>query len=324
VNSQNLIHPAVAGHATTPNLRSILASDWGLMLVGAVFSFLLASILMSGTPAGLIPDLSTPFSYSGDSLFHAWMAQRVDEGWVFDNARSGYPFGSSFLDFPGSDGGSHLIIKLLAIVGGGWVAAVNLFFLLGFPVCFIATYVTSRAFGLNRSFAMAAGLLYTFTPFHFLRLQHLFYTWYFVAPLFFYLALSVYRTRKLGPTQSRRVNLGKVLVATLGLVVLASFGVYYALFGMIVIAFAGVLSWVKTGQLNGMSKAAVLCTAVVIGILINVAPNLIGNLNEGRNPEVAKRSFAESEIYGLKMMQLLLPRPEHRSSTFAKVGQAYN
>jgi phosphoglycerol transferase len=314
----------MAGHAAAPGLRSVLASDWGLMLVGAVLSFFLASILMSGTPAGLIPDLTTPYSYSGDSLFHAWMAQRVDEGWVFDNARSGYPFGSSFLDFPGSDGGSHLIIKLLAILGGGWVAAANLFFLAGFPVCFIATYVTSRAFGLNRSFAMATGLLYTFIPFHFLRLQHLFYTWYFVAPLFFYLALSVYRTRMPELAQRRRVNLGKVFIAAIGLVALASFGVYYALFGVIVIALAGVLSWVNTGQLRGMRKAAVLCTAVVIGILVNVAPNLIGNLSEGRNPEVAKRSYVESEIYGLKMMQLLLPRPEHRSSTLAKVGQAYN
>lgn len=324
MNAHNLMQASRPIDANgIPSLRSILAADWKLIFIGALASFFLASILMSGMPAGLIPDLSTPYSYSGDALFHAWMAQRVDEGWVFDNARSGYPFGSSFLDFPGSDGASHLIIKLLAMLGGGWVAATKLFFLMGFPVCFLATYVTSRAFGLNRCFAMTVGLLYTFTPFHFLRLQHLFYTWYFVTPLFFYLALSVYRTRKPELTQ-RRTYPGKVLIAALGLASLASFGVYYALFGVIVIAFAGVLNWVKTGQLRGMSKAAVLCTAVVIGILVNVAPNLVGNLSEGHNPEVAKRSFVESEIYGLKMMQLLLPRPEHRLSTLAEVGQTYN
>ncbi|POG06553.1 sugar translocase [Pseudomonas putida] len=314
----------MAGQTSAPGLKSILADSWGLMLVGAIFSFFFASILMSGTPAGLIPDLSTPYSYAGDSLFHAWMAQRVEEGWVFDNARSGYPFGSSFLDFPGSDGGSHLAIKLLSMLGGSWVAGVNLFFLLGFPVCFVATFATSRVFGLNRSFAMAAGLLYTFLPFHFLRLQHLFYTWYFIAPVFFGLALSVYRTCPSLPAKGQASTRGKLAGMALGLIVLASFGVYYALFGVIVIAMAGVLSWIKTGRPRGMGKAAALCAAVVFGILINVAPNLLGNFTEGRNPEVAKRSFVESEIYGLKMMQLLLPRPEHRSSTLAKVGQAYN
>ncbi|WP_370526291.1 sugar translocase [Pantoea sp. Ap-967] len=289
-----------------------------------MFSFFFASILMSGLPAGLVPDLSTPYHYASDGLFHAWMAQRVDEGWLFNNARSGYPFGSSFLDYPGSDGASHLAIKCLAMLGGGWVAGTNLFFLLGFPVCFIAAFATGRAFGLNRSFALAAGLLYSFLPFHFLRVHHLFYTWYFVAPVFFGLALGVYRTGLNAPSEGQGPKLGKLAARVLGLVALASFGVYYALFGVIVMAVAGVLNWARTQQLRGVGKAIALCAVVALGVLANVAPNLVNNLSEGRNPEVAKRSVVESEYYGLKMMQLLLPRPEHRSSTLAEVGQAYN
>jgi phosphoglycerol transferase len=79
-----------------------------------------------------------------------------------------------------------LVIKLSSILGGGWPAGVYLFFLLGFAVCFIVTYVTVRTFGHNRSFAVADSALYTFLPFHFLHLGQLFYNWYFVAPLFFY------------------------------------------------------------------------------------------------------------------------------------------
>jgi phosphoglycerol transferase len=138
-----------------------VASEWQLILIGAVVTFFLASILMSGLHDGLTPDLTRPFGYKGDGLFHAWMAQRVTEGWLFDNVRSGYPFGSNFLDFPGSDGADHLLIKVFSLFTGGWAGGVKLFYLLGFSSCFVATYVAARAFGLSRSFAVTASVLST-------------------------------------------------------------------------------------------------------------------------------------------------------------------
>lgn len=323
MNARNSISAAGARGAAAPlTLREILAADWKLILLGALASFFLASVLISGAPEGLAPNLSVPYSYGGDGLFHAWMAQRVHEGWLFENARSGYPFGSNFFDFPGSDGGDHLIIKLTALLTGGWVGGINLFYLLGFVSCFIATYVTARGFGLNRSFAMAASVLYTFVPFHFMRLAHLFYTWYFVAPLFFYLALTIYRTPAKVP--GSRTTLGKLALAAVWMVVLASFGVYYALFGIIILALAGILSAVRSGHLQGTKKAVLLCTFAVAGVLVNLAPNLVGNFTEGRNPEAAQRLPLESEIYGLKLMHLLMPRGDHRSSTLRQVAQEYS
>ncbi|ELI7923588.1 DUF7024 domain-containing protein [Yersinia enterocolitica] len=306
-----------------PTWRMTFSADWKLIIIGTIASFFLASIFMSGLPDGLMPNLTIPYGYSGDGLFHAWMAQRVTEGWLFDNARSGYPFGSSFLDFPGSDAGAHLLIKAFALMSGGWVGGVNLFFLFGFSSCFVATYVTARAFSLNRSFAVAASVLYTFAPFHFLRLTHLFYTWYFVAPLFFYLALDIYLTR--GPTYytGLKSTLRKLLASAVGMLVLASFGVYYALFGVIILATAGVMSAIKSRRSHGAKKAALLISATILGVMLNLAPNVLGTYKNGPNPEVAQRSIAESEIYGLKMMQLLMPRTDHRISRLAEVAQKY-
>jgi phosphoglycerol transferase len=159
-------------------------------------------------------------------------------------------------------------------------------------------------------------------PFHFLRLQHLFYTWYFVAPLFFYLALAIYRTPAKVP--GSRTTLGKLALTALWMVVLASFGVYYALFGIIMLALAGILSAVRSGHLQGTKKAVLLCTFTVAGVLLNVAPNLVGNFTEDRNPEAAQRLPMESEIYGLKLMHLLMPRGDHRSSTLRDVAREYS
>ncbi|WP_145566890.1 DUF7024 domain-containing protein [Yersinia aleksiciae] len=306
-----------------PTWRMTFAADWKLIIIGAIATFFLASIFMSGLPDGLMPNLTTPYGYSGDGLFHAWMAQRVTEGWLFDNVRSGYPFGSSFLDFPGSDSGAHLLIKAFALMSGGWVGGVNLFFLFGFASCFVATYVTARAFSLNRSFAVAMSVLYTFAPFHFLRLKHLFYTCYFVAPLFFYLALDIYLTR--GPTccTGLKSTLRKLAASAAGMLVLASFGVYYALFGVIILATAGVMSTIKSRSSHGAKKAALLISATILGVMLNLAPNVLGTYKDGPNREMAQRSISESETYGLKMMQLLMPRIDHRISQFRQVAQKY-
>ncbi|MFJ4343847.1 DUF7024 domain-containing protein [Pseudomonas sp. NPDC089401] len=306
--------------------RSIVNEDWRLILIGAIVSFFLASLITSGTPAGLIPELSVPFGYNGDSIFHAWMANRVDEGWIFNNARSGYPFGSNFLDYPGADAGNHLVIKLLSGLTGGWVGGLNLYFLLGFPTCFVASYITARAFGLNRSFTMTVAGLYTFTPFHFLRLeyQHLFYTWYFVAPVFFYLALSVYRTTQQSRNENLPTRLAKGILPSAGLLIVSSFGVYYAVFGVIIIGLAGLLSWARSKHLHGLKRSILLCFAIGVGVAFNVAPNAINTFKNGANEEVAQRSPGQSEHLGFKLMQLMLPRLDHRSSTLANLTQAYN
>ncbi|CNG75495.1 phosphoglycerol transferase I [Yersinia frederiksenii] len=323
---KSLIKPSA--HSETemsayPTWRATFAADWKLIIIGTIATFFLASIFMSGLPDGLIPNLTTPYAYSDDGLFHAWMAQRVTEGWLFDNVRSGYPFGSSFRDFPGSDSGAHLLIKVFALMSGGWVGGVNLFFLFGFASCFVATYVTARAFSLNRSFAVAMSVLYAFASFHFFRLGHLFYTWYFVAPLFFYLALDIYLTR--GPTYytGLKSTLRKLVASAVGMLVLASFGVYYALFGVIILATAGVMNAIKTRSSHGAKKAALLISATILGVMLNIAPNVLGTYKDGPNPEMAQRSIVESEVYGLKMMQLLMPRADHRISQFREIAQKY-
>lgn len=310
-----------------PPLVSLWAAfrgDWKLIIFGSVLSLFLASVLMTGWPAGLWPNISYPYSYSVDSLFHAWMAQRVAEGWVFDNPRSGYPFGSNFLDFPGSDFGSHLIIKTLAMLSGDSFVSVNLFFLLGFSVVFASAFSVARVFGISRCFSFVGALLFAFLPFHFLRIVHLFYTWYFVVPLFFYWAFSIYSCRGDGFIDVNRGRWFNRVGVFFVLLVLSSFGVYYALFGIIIILLAGFLNLLRFKNFLGVKRALAISFVLVLGVLINVAPNLIGARENGVNTEVAQRSPVEAEIYGFKLIQLILPRADHRISSMGAFTNFYN
>jgi len=304
------------------SLWSILCTEWNWWIPGAIFSFLLASVLMSGWPTGLIPNLAYPYTYQGDGLSHSWLAQRAIEGWIFDNPRSGYPFGSNFLDYPGSDSGSLLILKGLGVFTSDYSAALNLFFLLSFPSTLIASFVVLRSIGLSAIFAVSSATLFVFIPFHFQRLEHLFYTWYFVVPLFFYVGFRVVYNKSSGTLNGSKITSYFLLYC--GFIVLASFGVYYAIFGIIILGIAGLAGWVRNKSIRSVWSALGAILVVIFGVLINLTPNLINKEMNGLNLEVAVRSPAEAEIYGLKLMQLIYPRLGHRDERLATLSHQYS
>ena len=302
---------------------SIAMSEWRIWLSGAVLAFVGASLLISGWPQGLIPKTVTPFTYSGDGLSYLWNIKRVlEDAWFFKNAHTGFPFGSNHLDYPTSDTGSYLALKLLGSLFHSPVAAANLYYLLGYSFSLVTAYVVSRTLGISRHFSMVGAVLYAFTSFHFWRIGHLFFTWYFVAPLFFYYGFRAFSKDLLflGVAQGFKKN----ALHALALIVLASFGIYYALFGWMVLALCAVLAalWQRSWRHLGAGMLAAGC--VVLGVLLNVAASLVHITLHGENREGVSRLAAESELYALKITQLLLPRADHRLESFYELTSQYN
>jgi phosphoglycerol transferase len=305
-----------SNHFLKPSTGYILLHEWVYWLAGAIFAFAAANFIMSGS---IFIKLAIPFAYDGDSLFHGWMAQRVIEGWIFDNPRSGYPFGSSFLDYPGSDSANHFLLKLIGIVSENFQVAMNLYFLLGFPVLFAVSYIALRRVGLSVAFAIAGAFAFDFLPFHFLRLSHLFYTWYFCVPIFFNLGLICYNAKNI-ILPSRF----KMIMMAAGLAALASFGVYNALFGIIVLSVSGISGALSHNSLRPVWLTTVCVVVATAGVALNILPNIINNHVNGNNPEVGHRESFESELYGLKLMQLIMPQAGHRISELAGIAESYN
>ena len=295
-------------------------SDWAFMLVGCVLSFFLASILMTGWPQGLSPNLKYPYIYAGDGHFQFWLSQRAIEGWIFENPRSGFPFGSSFLDFPGSDAGNLLVIKLLGKISGSYFAANNLYLLLGFSSAFAASFLVFRKMDLSRGAAFSGALLFAFLPYHFARLLmgHLFYTWYFVIPIYFYAGFRTFRF------SIAEIPYRKWAAFSAALLAASCFGVYFAFFGLIVIAVCGIAGSLGKKSVRPAIFAGAMCAAITTGVLLNVTPNILNAIENGKNTEVAQRSPVESEVYALKLIHLLLPHPQHRIQALGNFTRNYN
>jgi phosphoglycerol transferase len=66
------------------------------------------------------------------------------------------------------------------------------------------------------------------------------------------------------------------------------------------------------GRWRPVLSAAIIIAIGVVSFAINVGPSLLNDLEHGRNTAVADRSPFETEVYGLKIFQLFVPREGHR------------
>ena len=305
---------------STPHInRSVL--KWGVPAALAVIVTITAWLLVGGTT---IDVLHAPLTYNGDGLLILVMIKRVMDGtWLFHSNLMGAPFGSSLYDYPIPDSGSLFVLKWLGRMSGSPAVAFNLYFLIGFPVNALSAYIVLRKLRLSMMLAFAGGFVFTMLPFHFERLGHLFYTWYFVAPVFVWYAFKIYRGEPWSGSSTPHKLTTHVKYA-LVLLMLSCFGVYYSFFGVLTFFTAGLMRYLRTRSIKSLHGAAIAIAIVSFGLVLNVAPNLIDRFQHGVNHETAARLPIEAEIYGLKTIQLLLPRSGHRFEPLAKITAKYS
>ena len=73
-----------------------------------------------------------------------------------------------------------------------------------------------------------------------------------------------------------------------------------------------------------LAQGGAVVGAILALSLVTLAPSLVYWAKHGRNDEVAHRLPAESELFGLKFAQLVLPIQEHRISALADLRQSYD
>ncbi len=285
----------------------------------SAFALLLAWYNIGG------PDfqLDSPVKYGGDTLGILTLIKRNSQHLAyFENFNQGYPFGAFFYDYPTSDLGLLLIFTILSLVADPF-QSLNLFFLISFPVTALSAYFVLRSFGLARRYSLLGTLAFTFLPFHFMRFDHIYYTWYFSIPIFFWYAWQVFSSPQ-PPLFSIRQAPGRTLLHVLALAFLATCGVYYAFFGCITLLTAGLLGSLRHRSWRQLLAATIASLVITLSVGASLSPYFYEIHRTGQNEEVAQRRSPESEIYGLKLSQMLLPHPLHPIDTFSRVTRVYS
>jgi len=270
-------------------------------------------------------DLRVPFTTSGDGAFYLMLTRGLERnGHYLSNPGLGFPYGQDLHDLPhGADNLNLLLLRGFALVGDPGLA-LNLFFLATFALVGASMHVVLRRLGCRPAVAAGVSVLFALSPYHLLRSTgHALLSAYYSVPIVMLLALLVLsddpplsRWRRWRPALSRRD--GWVIAAC---VVVASAGAYYAFFGMLLIAAGAAAAALARRAWRPLASAAMHLGIIAAVFVLNISPSLAYWLREGSNARVARRYPSETETFGLRISQLVTPRPWHRVGPLARAAE---
>jgi hypothetical protein len=277
-------------------------------------------------------DFRIPFAYSGDAINNGFLIKgTIENGWYMSNPFTGMPFGSEIYDYPLNCNLDISIIKIVSLFSHDWALTMNLYYLLTFPLTAVTSLFTLRKMGVSPLLAIAGSLLFTFLPFHFMRGElHLWIAAYYLIPLIilvvFYLFEDNFLFGQFNDSSSGRcssfVNRKNIFSLTVCILTAAIF-VYYGFFTSFFLLVAGGCAAVSKRKWMPLFNSLLLIGVIVLFILIFNIPTFLYQHAHGVNELALVRNAQGAEIYGLKVIQLLLPIPGHRFPLFAAISRDY-
>jgi phosphoglycerol transferase len=277
-------------------------------------------------------DLDIPFRYTEDTLWNCMSIKGViDNGWYLHNNFVGMPTGLDIHDFPSPDVFNFLLIKIISFFNSNYAFVMNFYFLLTFPLTTLAALFVFRNFHFSYAPSIVVSLLFTFLPYHFMRGEkHLFLASYFTIPLMVMVILWVFSDDNILFSHNKdkdslkfEFNFKSLACFVICLIV-ASTGIYYAFFACIFLIIAGIRVLIARKRKYSFLAVETLITVIIIGVLINILPNIVYVYNHGMNAESLQRSPVEAEYYAMKIDQLILPVDGHRIEYMSDFKERYN
>lgn len=267
--------------------------------------------------------ITIPFFYTWDSVLTGTFVKSIlDSGWFIHNFSIGTPNGFNLADFPMADSFNFFIIKFLSYFFHHYAIILNIFYILTFPMVAGTSLFVFKRLGLQFSYAFVASLLFTFLPYHFFRAQlgHIFLASYCVVPIAIWISVLIGTNEIVSFSKRYYFHFGFFLLCAL----IASSGIYYALFSIFFIVCAGLIGSLSKKILTPLLYTVLISGLIVSFILINLSPTLIYQHHYSENTVVSNRSPFESELYGLRITQMLFPINEDRLPIFSNLKNKYN
>lgn len=303
-------------------IRAIIA-----YLSTALLSLIILTVIMRLWKA----DFSVPLTFNWDSVYSSALVKGViDNGWYLRNDFIGAPFGQDFHDFESLRGLLYLIVKALVTFISDFGRATNYFFIITFPLTAVSAMFTFRQLKISYPPAALGALLFAFLPYHFMRgIDHLFLSAYFVIPLSVLLALWLMDDKNLmfngnGPLRDSLSLDKKTIIAFCICLLLATSGIYYSFFGLFFITIAGFSAYIWKKDRRKFLAACIFVLLILAVMAGSGIPKFYFQKTNGVNKEIAARKPVESEIYGLRITQLILPVTGHRLPFLAEIKERYN
>jgi len=314
----------LAGRTSVRAARWRAARTEGLAaLASAVAAGGIAAVTMQLWSAHLnIPLMGT----GGDIALNLMSLRNMQStGWLTHTPLLGAPFGQDLSPWPSAVGDTwHLLtLKLLSLLLSP-AGALNVFYVMTFPAIAAVAYLCLRGLGVSRIFSVPLGAAYALLPYHFLRNEsHLLLSEYSVVPLACLVAFWIYNGDVDLAQRPRRYSWREWCTVAASIALLGT-GLYYAVFALVLILAAAILRLIATKSLRPLLTATTVSVVVGIGLAVSALPTLLFRGTPSAADAITGRSYAQSEFFSLKIVNLLLPPSYHRLPWLANLTSVTN
>lgn len=280
-------------------------------------------------------NLSIPIQYSGDFLSAISVFKQIMVGeFPFFGIPISYhlasPFQLEFGDYPLPMMSVWLFIKLIGLFSNDVFLVINIFILSTFILNPLAMYFILRRLRINLFITITIATLFNVIPFHFFRIEHIFYIGYFLLPILTYILLLMITKKpllyKFSIDKKKYIfDFSKRNIFIIGILLFAStWNYYYTFFFAILLGVVFLILLINKKNRYFFNSTFIVLSLSVLPFIINMIPYKMYTIENGKNLQVAQRGIGESEIYALKISQLLLPVDGHRVEKLFQLKNRYN
>lgn len=223
----------------------------------------------------------------------------------------GAPNDGNWNDFPSLD---EVVLTIQSVLAGLFrlFAGLNASFALAHMLAAAALYFSARLSGANRLWSTLAGLAFGVSPFIFAQSPHHMQVAYVWPVAFFPLAWRAVSTPP-GLTWGTRPFW---LAVGFGFVAGLHFVYYTNVFCQLVLLGAAI-QWYRTRETGPLKAALAVIAAAAVGFAVNNVDGWTYRLFHEPNSGAFVREYKWLEIYGLKLVDLVIPPVTHRSDALA-------
>ncbi|MDO5381668.1 MAG: hypothetical protein Q4F06_02970 [Eubacteriales bacterium] len=276
-------------------------------------------------------DLSYPMNYGGGDEMSQLMISKMltQQNWSLSTDRLGTPGSAEFYDFSANmlHNVETIITKFFAMVTGSAPMALNLTFLSMFIMSALISYFVMRELKIKNWISVICSLAYGMTPYALMRnIHHQVLAECYFIPLSILICIWIYeREDILNFDKSFFKNPRNYLVFIFTILIANNGIAYYPFFTCFLLVVTAISKVAKTGKFKYAVKCIVTIASICFFVVLAMLPGIVYHMKNGVNPlAVVRGGPGESEIYGLKIIQLLLPINSHGNSLVDKIINGYN
>ncbi len=272
-------------------------------------------------------NLSYPLVYQGGDDFGVfYYVKTIDKfGISLENPMTGGVTGSNMYDYPYADSLSFFIVKIIGLFTDDVFLITNLFyFICSIIIASTAFFVLAKRIK-SKGVAISLALLYANSVFFSMRYGHMWLVPYFMIPIECDIALNILDDKIVD--QKKKLYKDRKFWINILLAFLCGFtGLYYAFFACILFFAAFVIEIIKSKKIREHIYSLFFIFSTVLACGLQYIPNLMYLMKNGinNNSEMNVRLIGDAEYYGMKFIQLILPRPSHRIAFLRDLIEKYN